>query len=109
MIIKIKTESYNKKRLSKPYIALLSPDDLKVIKWGNWLGTDGYEGELSLETAEHTCIIMHGQKDYRNARHSAPNYRVYSEEKILIETSSRYEAVRTYNAQYSDRAIDAHL
>ena len=109
-IITIKTEPYNNKRYSKPYIALLNPDDLKVIKWGSWLGTDGFEGELSLEleTAERTCIIMHGQKDHRNARRSAPSYRVYSEGKILIETASRYEAVKTYHAQHCDSELDAH-
>ena len=75
MYIKIETENYNEKRYGKPYIALCDNESVKVIKWGDWFGTPGHQGDLTIE-AEPGDIVMKGQKDYRNSKNSAPSYHI---------------------------------
>ena len=92
------TENYNEKRYSKPYLAECD-DSASVAKWGNWLGTAGYAGELSITVAS-SCILMRGQKDYRNDNNCAPRFGILLENGELLnlaENGSEEPQFWTYN------------
>ncbi len=69
MLFTMKTSSYNQSRYGKPWIARLQftrpgkPDYM----FGDWLGSPGCAGELSVEVAPGD-VIAHGQKDLRKGR-----------------------------------------
>lgn len=68
------TSSYNDRRYGKPWIAKLTfvrPGKPEYI-FGDWLGSPGSEGELSIEV-EAGDVIATGQKDIRKNRGGADN------------------------------------
>lgn len=87
--IKIRTESYNAKRCGRPWIA-------KVVKgefqFGNWNGSYGSSGILSIECSPGDVIAM-GQKDNRQPKNSKPEYA------LVMEV--RDEMVKEIDCDYS--------
>ena len=75
-LLTINTDKYNNKRYGKPYIGLCGADG-KVTQWGDWLGTIGCAGELSLNIPDTPTLVMRGQKDNRVTKNSAPYYGVF--------------------------------
>jgi hypothetical protein len=93
MKIEIETSSYNEKRYGKPYIALIDPNTGSVSRWGTWIGEAGEEGFLEIDIPVGS-IVMHGQKDYRNAYKGKPLYGILEEDgKIVYYTKSK--AIKT--------------
>lgn len=92
--ITIKTEAYNQRRFSKPWIAVVdfSSSPKGDFKWGSWVGThnSGSEGLLVIETNEGD-IVAHGQKDFRQPRNSTPTY-CQVRDGQLVELASKAEA-----------------
>ena len=79
MKIIIETESFNGKRKSQPWIAIVDFQQCArgVFAFGEWAGDakNGSEGTLVIE-AEAGDIIADGQKDNRNLSHSRSNFHV---------------------------------
>lgn len=86
----IKTNEYNSKRYSKPYLAEIGEDG-KVKTWFDWLGTQGYDGEFRIEFKNG--VLMKGKKDYRSSKQT-PLYLVVRNEEIILETYSKIEAIK---------------
>jgi hypothetical protein len=99
--IEIKTGSYNQRRYSKPWIAIVdfSIDPRGEFKWGTWVGdhSTGSEGLLVIDANEGDIIAM-GQKDFRQPRNSAPTYYQVRDGK-LVELASRAEAYKIATAK----------
>ena len=99
--IEIKTGSYNQRRYSKPWIAIIdfSIDPKGDFKWGTWIGdhNSGSEGLLVIDTAEGD-IIAQGQKDFRQPRNSTPIY-YHVHDGQLIPVTSRAEAYKLSQAK----------
>lgn len=94
MKIEIKTTSYNQKRYSKPWIAVVdfSKNPKGDYNWGNWVGdhSNGSDGLLVIEANEGD-IIAKGQKDFRQPKNSTPTYyQVRNGE--LVELTGKAEA-----------------
>ncbi len=92
--LEIKTNSYNQRRYSKPWIAIVDfTYDLKgEFKWGTWVGdhNSGSDGLLIIDVDEGD-IIARGQKDFRKPQNSAPDwYQVRNGE--LIKLAGKAEA-----------------
>lgn len=66
------TDSYNQRRYGKPWIARLnfSTPSKPIYEFGNWLGQQGDEGELSIEI-QPGDVVATGQKDLRKGRGGA--------------------------------------
>lgn len=66
------TPSYNDRRYGKPWIAKLTfvRPGKPEYSFGDWLGTPGCDGELSMEV-EPGDVIATGQKDLRKNRGGA--------------------------------------
>lgn len=95
----IKTDSYNDNRYGKHYIGLCDPKTLIVTRWGDWFGSPGYAGELTIDLPGHPCILLRGQKDNRVMKNNAPTYRFWTgtetlkdEGGDLVTTSSKLDA-----------------
>lgn len=77
MKITVKTSSYNQRRYSKPWIAVVdfSRNPKGDFSFGDWVGdhNNGSEGLLIIEASEGE-IIARGQKDFRQPKNSAPDY-----------------------------------
>lgn len=59
--------SYNEKRYSKPWIALIIEWDTgkkPVMQFGEYVGEHGYEGEVEI-LASIGSVVRYGRKDYR--------------------------------------------
>ena len=96
------TPVYNEKRYSKPYIALCD-DKGKAIRWGEWIGTAGFEGILEI-SAPAGSILMKGQKDHRG-NNSAPSYGVLQSDGS-VEWTSKAAAVKAYRENASTSASE---
>ncbi len=94
MNIEIKTTSYNQRRYSKPWIAIVdfSKTPKGEYKWGDWVGDhrNGSAGLLVINANEGD-IIAQGQKDFRQPKNSAPTF-YQMREGELVELSSKAEA-----------------
>ena len=89
----IDTTSYNERRYGKPYIAQC--DNLgKPIRWGEWVGTEGYEGELHIDL-QTNCIIMKGQKDHRGNK-SRPVFATYIDGELSEWSENKIRIVRQF-------------
>jgi len=75
MLVELETESYNRRRYGKPWIAVVdfSEDSKGKFTFGEWIGAQGEGGILVVE-GEPGDIIARGQKDFRKPRNSAPEY-----------------------------------
>ena len=94
MKIEIDTSSYNERRYGKPYIAVVDLTNKDANpKWGNWIGSPGEEGILSIE-AEPGDVVMTGQKDFRKPRNSAPEYQILQPDGTLGECLTKAEAYK---------------
>jgi hypothetical protein len=93
----VSTGSYNEKRYGNPYIALCDAE-AKVQTWGDWLGTPGHEGELSIEVPDTGAfIVMRGQKDFRGSN-GGPSYALVVDG-VLSEvdwTGNKIDVIRRY-------------
>jgi hypothetical protein len=99
--ITIKTSSYNQRRYSKPWVAIVnfSQNPKGDFQWGSWVGdhNSGSEGLLVIEASEGD-IIARGHKDFRQPKNSAPTYyQVRNGE--LFELTSKAEAYQLAMAQ----------
>ncbi len=76
MEITIETDSYNHRRMGKPWIAKVdfSTPEGKYL-WGDWTGDHRNGGAgILLINANPGDIIARGQKDNRKPRNSAPDF-----------------------------------
>lgn len=101
MKITIKTNSYNQRRYSKPWIATVdfSQNPKGEYDWGTWVGNhnSGSEGMLVIEVEEGD-VVARGQKDFRQSRNSTPTYyQVRNGE--LVELTGKAEAYQLSQAQ----------
>lgn len=94
----IKTESYNEKRYSKPYLAEIGENG-QVKTWFDWIGTTGYEGEFRIPF--QNGVLMKGKKDYRSPKQT-PLYLVVRNEEIILETYSKIEAIKTHEENQNE-------
>jgi hypothetical protein len=99
MKITIQTQFYNEKRYGKPYIAICD-DSAKVVSWGEWLGTAGNAGELSIDAPKEVAILMRGQKDFRG-NNSAPKFAVFCGTEMCSEdwTTCKLSVVKDLRAR----------
>lgn len=101
MNIEIKTHSYNQRRYSKPWIAIVdfTQTPKGEFKWGNWVGdhNNGSAGLLVID-ANDGDIIASGQKDFRQPRNSTPAYFQVRDGK-LVDISGKAEAYQLAMAQ----------
>jgi len=92
--ITLKTESYNPRRYSKPWIAVVdfSNTPRGEFKWGSWVGDPGKgsEGLLVVE-ADEGDIVATGQKDFRRPMNSSPTYYQIRDGQ-LVELTGKAEA-----------------
>jgi len=93
MRVIIETDSYNEKRYSKPYIALIDPSTGEVDRWGAWIGKAGEAGFLEIDVPVNS-VIMLGQKDYRNAKKGKPDYGIVQEDGT-VNYYTKAEAIKT--------------
>ena len=90
----IKTTSYNHRRYSKPYLAEIGSDG-KVKTWFDWIGSQGDEGEFRIKF--QNGVLMKGKKDYRSSKQT-PLFLVVKNSEIILETYSKIEAIREFEA-----------
>lgn len=94
--IEIKTHSYNQRRYSKPWIAIVdfSSNPSGEYKWGTWIGNHntGSEGLLVAEASEGD-IIAKGQKDFRQPKNNIPTYYQVKNSK-LVKLASKVDAYK---------------
>lgn len=97
MKIEIETGSYNERRYGKPYIAKISFSDgaTGTPTWGQWCGQPGESGLLIID-AEPGDIIMRGQKDNRNPKHSAPTYYQLTSDGAMVATGTKAAAYKLW-------------
>lgn len=93
MKIEIETSSYNSRRYSKPWIAVVdySKNAKGDFSWGTWIGDhkSGSEGKLVIE-AEDGQIVAKGRKDMRGGNTTVTYYQV--RQGTLVELSGKLEA-----------------
>jgi hypothetical protein len=91
--IEIKTDSYNQRRYSKPWIAVVNFSNTPKgeYAWGDWVGdhNNGSNGILVI-SAEEGDIIASGQKDYRGNKTEITYYQVSNG--ALLPLSGKVEA-----------------
>lgn len=91
--ITLKTDSYNQRRYSKPWIAVVdfSKSPKGDFAWGSWVGDarTGSDGLLVI-SAEENSIIAHGQKDFRGNNGGTTYAQVRNAQ--LVELSGKVEA-----------------
>ena len=98
MEIKIETSNYNDRRYGKPWIARVDFTSGKPdYQWGDWIGTPGYEGVLTIK-ATPGDIIARGQKDNRNPRNSAPSFFVVTPNGEIEPLGDKGNAYKYYLA-----------
>ena len=99
--IEVKTNSYNTRRYSKPWIAIVdfTIDPRGEFRWGTWIGdhSSGSDGLLLIE-AEEGDIVARGQKDFRQPKNSTPTYYQVRDGK-LEPVASRAEAYKLATAK----------
>ena len=94
--------SYNHRRYSIPWIALVNPHTAKPDfsqKVGGYTGDAGEEGDLFLYDPIENAVYMYGQKDYRG-NHTERVYVQYLNSEF--HTIPRTELVRVLNALQND-------
>ena len=100
MNITIETSSYNDRRYGKPYIAVIDFTDPKgTPTWGDWIGQPDDAGMLSIE-ARPGDIIMRGQRDNRNMKHSAPDYYILQAD-MSLSSCTKAEAYKAWKDRQS--------
>lgn len=108
MEITRETNPYNERRYGKPWIALVdfSSSAKGDFAFGEWVGDgrNGGEGTLIIN-AEPGDIIAIGQKDYRKARNSAPNFYTVTVSGEFEEIGDKGAAYKHYKAM-SEKKID---
>ena len=84
--ITLPTNSYNQRRYSKPWIAVVnfSQNPKGEFAWGDWVGNHntGSEGLLVIEANEGD-IVATGRKDFRNPKHTSINYYQMQDGKLV--------------------------
>ena len=99
MKIEIKTESYNKRRYGKPWVAKVSFNEDGELKYEfhTWIGDPGSEGILVIDANEGD-IIANGQRDHRGSNSSNFKYLVLKNGKIL-HISSKVDIFKLYKKE----------
>ena len=102
MKIELTTCSYNERRYGKPYIATVdfSAGVVGTPSWGQWCGQAGESGLLILD-AEPGAIVMRGQRDNRNMKHSAPHYYQLSASGELVRMDTKAEAYKAWRIEHA--------
>jgi hypothetical protein len=107
MKIETKTESYNRRRYGKPWIATVnfSENSKGDFNFGEWVGSIGNDGILIID-ASIGEIIATGQKDHRGNK-STVEYSVVTVDGLeyLGDKNDAYEYF--YNKKSSEPDIDA--
>jgi len=91
----IETDSYNQRRMGRPWIAKVNFANPKgEFTFGDWTGDqyNGGAGVLSI-TADSGDIIAQGQKDNRQPRNSAPKF-------FTVAPNGTLEAIGDKGAAY---------
>jgi len=99
------TASYNQRRYSRPWIAIVDFSDPKGnFSFGDWTGDsyNGGEGVLTID-ANIGGIIATGQKDFRQPKNSAPNFYVVTTDGALDSIGDKGEAYKYYQSQNAGR------
>jgi hypothetical protein len=105
MKLDLETESYDKKRFGKPWIAsVVLNSGRPTFEWGEWVGTPGEAGALLLE-AEARAVIAYGQKDRRDGTETKIQYGVVDGDGDIDTLESRTEAVAILKAETSGSAV----
>lgn len=95
MKLTIDTQTYNQYKYGKPYIATM---DFKTAKgeptWGEWVGQPGTAGMLVCE-CKPGDVVMSGQRNKKNMRHSAPGYYIVQDD-MSIAACSKLNAYKTW-------------
>lgn len=78
--------------------------------WGYWVGDsrNGSEGLLEID-AEPGDIIARGQKDYRNMRHSAPDWYQLQQDGTLSGLTGKAAAISAFREQQAKVSQPAPL
>jgi len=107
MNVEIETKSYNEKRYGKPYIGIInfSNSSEGEISWGKFIGTEGYEGLLSIE-AESGDVLIRGQKDNRGSNSSPRYYRLNSDGELIDIGYNKLDAYKASKDKVS-MGVDA--
>ena len=98
MRITEETRTYNQRRFSKPWIAIVDFSDPKgKFDFGDCSGNhyNGVEGVLSIN-ANIGDIIATGQKDHRQPRNSAPKFFVVTSDSTLEDIGDKGAAYKYY-------------
>lgn len=105
MIIKVKDyESYNHRRYSRPWVALLvdaKPDF--SIEVGRYTAKSGDAGELVIVDPQVGQVFTYGQKDYKG-RHTEIAYCVYTEKGLVDVPADKLSSVQEIIEQNSSRS-----
>lgn len=103
MKVEVKTSSYNQRRYGKPWIAKVTFETPKgEFHFGDWVGDhyNGSAGLLVLE-ADPGDIVAIGQKDFRKAQNSAPDWYRVDSEGGLGSLLNKAEAYKLFNQKES--------
>lgn len=100
MKISIETSSYNQRRYSKPWIALVDfTDPQGTFKFGDWIGdaANGSSGLVKID-AEAGDIVARGQKDFRQPRNSSPDWYQVAADGSLTPLGGKVEALKAFRS-----------
>lgn len=70
-----KTEAYNDRRYSKPWMAIVSDSLTRGFDFLTWDGQPGHSGQFYFR-AEPGTLLAHGQKDLRKQRGGIDGYQI---------------------------------
>ena len=108
MEITVETNSYNQRRMGRPWIAKVDFSTPKgEFNWGDWTGDryNGGEGVLTIN-ADAGDIIAQGQKDTRQPRNSAPIFFLVTNDGQLDELGDKGDAYKYYLKNKDDTTLD---
>lgn len=103
MEILVETNSYNERRYSKPWIAIVSfnKEGRTEFSFGNWVGTPGNEGVL-LINAEESDIVAVGQKDFRGKNTTCEFHVVESSGELTSFGENKLDAYKHWKELHSE-------
>lgn len=108
MQININTQSYNDRRYSSPWIAIVdfSENPNGDFAFGNWIGRKGEAGILQIESAPGQ-IVAKGQKDYRKPKNSTTEFFIVQSDGTLSEAITKAEAYTHFSSAKTANPFDS--